>query len=231
MVKGVSTKLCFPLAHYATDGITADLLYPLIWRAIGTLEVDLNLHVLFITCDGASPNRNFFKLHGRQDELIYYTVNPYSPDKNVYFISDPPHLLKTVRNCFSNSYSHCTSRSLWRAGKTISWMHIVDLFEDHCSGLYRLCPKLSRPHIDLTSYSVMNVCLAAQIMSGTVANALELKYGNYVSETVAFIRIINDFFDVVNVKNLVEVYRKGIIICSHFVMLMMKRYIGLLMIF
>ena len=206
MVKGVTTDLCFPLSYYASNGITADLLYPLIWEAIRVLEVDMDLKVLFITCDGASPNRKFFNLHGN-GQLVNCTRNPYDPDRYIYFISDVPHLLKTARNCFSNSNSHRNSRSLWR-GKPISWMHVVDLYRDYCTGLYRLCPKLSQAHITLTSFSIMNVRLAAQVLSSTVANALELRYGDYVSETVLFIKNMNKFFDILNVKNLTESIHK-----------------------
>jgi hypothetical protein len=207
MVKGVTTDLCFPLSYYASDGITADLLYPLLWEAIRTLEMDIDLKVLFITCDGASPNRKFFNVHG-DGELVHCTRNPYSPDRFVYFISDVPHLLKTARNCFSNSNSHRNTRSMWR-GKLLSWMHVVDLYRHFCTGLYRLCPKLTQEHIQLTSFSVMNVRLAAQVFSSTVANALEAKYGDYISETVLFIRHMNKFFDLLNVKNLTEGIRKA----------------------
>ena len=200
MVKGLTTNLTFPLSHYATDGITADLLYPLIWECIAGLEIDLDLKVLFITCDGASPNRKFFKLHGD----THFTPNPYCPERNVYFISDVPHLLKTARNCFSNSYSHRNSRALWRNGKSISWLHVKDLFTHYCDGVLRLCPKLSKAHIELTSFSCMNVRLAAQVLSSTVACALEAKYGEFVSETVGFIRVLNKFFDVMNTQSLDE---------------------------
>lgn len=202
MVKGITTELCFPLSYYATDGITADLLYPLLWEAIRTLELVTDLRVLFITCDGASPNRKFFNIHG-EGELVNFTRNPYNRALNIYFISDVPHLLKTARNCLSNSYSHRNTRSLWR-GNTISWMYFVNLYRDFCSGLYSLCPKLKQDHIQLTSFSVMNVKLAAQVLSSTVANALELKYGPHVHETVQFIRLMDKWFDIMNVKNLNE---------------------------
>lgn len=50
----------------------------------------------------------------------------------------------------------------------------------------------------------MKVNLAAQILSGTVANALEEFYGQEVTETVKFIRNLNKFFDFLNVRNLLE---------------------------
>ena len=37
--------------------------------------------------------------------------NVYAPDsRDVYFFSDPPHLIKTARNCLSHSSSSSTSR-------------------------------------------------------------------------------------------------------------------------
>lgn len=73
------------------------------------------------------------------------------------------------------------TRQLWKDGKDISWMHVVRLFEEQCEqSLYTPCPKLTRGHIDLTAYSCMKVSLAVQILSGTVANALEEFYGENV---------------------------------------------------
>ena len=39
---------------------------------------------------------------------VYCTDNPFAVGENLYlfFISDVPHLIKTTRNCFANSYSH-----------------------------------------------------------------------------------------------------------------------------
>jgi len=54
-----------------------------------------------VTCDGASDNRRLFTLHGKAKSLTYKTVNVYSKASDtVYFISDPSHLIKTIRNCF-----------------------------------------------------------------------------------------------------------------------------------
>ena len=70
------------------------------------------LKVIAITCDGASPNRKFFRMHkSSKDHFVYKTKNVYAPDsRDVYFFSDPPHLIKTARNCLSHSSSSSTSR-------------------------------------------------------------------------------------------------------------------------
>lgn len=97
------------------------------------------------------------------------------------------------------------TRQLWKDGKDISSMHVVRLFEEQCEqSLYKPCPKLTRGHTDLTAYSCMKVSLAVQILSGTVANALEEFYVENVSETAHFIRTFNKFFDCLNVRNLLE---------------------------
>lgn len=104
MVRGLLFKLEFPYAHFGTEGITADFLYPLIWEAIRLLEVD-GVKVLCITADGASPNRKFFRMHKTPDfPFPHKAKNPYAKEERwVFFISDPPHLIKTVRNCWSHS--------------------------------------------------------------------------------------------------------------------------------
>ena len=104
MVRGLLFKLEFPYAHFATNGITADFLYHIVWEAVRLLEAD-DIKVLCITADGASRNRKFFRMH-KIPELShpYKAKNPYAKDDRwLYFIADPPHLIKTVRNSWSHS--------------------------------------------------------------------------------------------------------------------------------
>lgn len=51
------------------------------------------------------------------------------------------------------------------------------------SSEFRLCPKLTRAHIELTSFSKIKVSLAAQTLSSSVANGLEMMYGDTVQRT------------------------------------------------
>ena len=210
MVRGICSNLQYILAAFATEGITADFLYPIIWEAIEVIHVDAGLKVLFITCDGASSNRKFFTLHSDQrNKGTYKVANPFSQTgSHIFFISDVPHLLKTCRNCFANSFSHKRSRNLWNHG-VISWRDITQLYENYCCGAYRLCPKLTPAHVYLTSFSRMKVNLAAQVMSGTVANALEHTAGDHVAATVRFLRMVNKWFDIMNSRNLRETHQRN----------------------
>ena len=106
MVRGIMFKLEFPLAHFGTRDAAGDILFPIVWEAVRRLEAR-ELKVLCITADGASPNRKFFRMHYSKkdpDTLFYKTQNIYSPDSRwLYFVCDPPHLMKTVRNCWLHS--------------------------------------------------------------------------------------------------------------------------------
>jgi len=107
MVRGLFCRLNYPYAQFGCSNLTGDQLFDPVWQAIARLE-RLGFYVLALTCDGASPNRRLWKLHSQKDEMIYKVANPFAADRQLYFISDPPHLLKTIRNCWYNS-----KRTLW----------------------------------------------------------------------------------------------------------------------
>ena len=111
MIRGIFFKLDFPLAHFATTDLTAEQIFPIVWEGVRLVE-SLDLKVICITADGASPNRKFFRMHtgSPKDSVIYRTRNRYAPknDRWIYFVSDPPHLIKTTRNCLQHSASSGT---------------------------------------------------------------------------------------------------------------------------
>ena len=117
MVRGVTIHLCFPFAQFPTDDITAYQLYSLVMDAILQLEM-LGFKVISMTCNGALPNRKLCKilssnLTSNDSGVPYKMLNPYTDEnRDLYLISDVPHLLKTTRNCWANSYVHSCSRRL-----------------------------------------------------------------------------------------------------------------------
>ena len=57
-----------------------------------------------LVCDGLTANRKFFNLHVPEaKELVHSVPNPYTSEERPFlFFSDPPHLIKTVRNAWEN---------------------------------------------------------------------------------------------------------------------------------
>ena len=86
MVRGIFFKLNFPYAHFATEGVTADLLFPIVWEAVLQIE-SVGLKVIFITADGASPNRKFFRMHEEVEKstFTYKTRNRYAEEGRFIF--------------------------------------------------------------------------------------------------------------------------------------------------
>ena len=212
LVRSIVNPFKFSLANFATKDVSATQIFPLFWKAVGICEINM-LKVVAVTCDGAAPNRLFFKLHFHlieEDDMnpdvdvVYKTRNLHSLNEKrfIYFISDVPHLLKTVRNCLFNSGSGKHTRYMWNNGKFLLWHHIADFFnEEQELGLHYL-PKITYEHIRLTPYSIMNVKLAAQVLSTTVSNVIR-KYGpDSASETARYCLLMDTFFDMMNIRDI-----------------------------
>ncbi|XP_034232830.1 uncharacterized protein LOC117640435 [Thrips palmi] len=108
----------------------------------------------------------------------------------LFFILDPPHLLKTLRNALANSFSHKKSRKLWKNHQYMSWKVIEALYEATKSQKFR-SHKLTKAHT----------------FSNSVARCIEDMAHHEAfklldtSELVKFIRLSNRFFDCVNGKD------------------------------
>ena len=69
-------------------------------------------------------------------------------------------------------------------------------------------PKLTVDHIQLKSFSKMNVSLAVQVMSKTMSLALKQYFAKGADETAKLCEMINEFFDCLNVRSFHEHGRK-----------------------
>ena len=115
MVRGLFSKLKFPYVQFPCSSLNAHTLYAMVWECVAHLET-LGLKVLALTADGASCNRKFFKMHRLKNSKSFphKTCNLYAnEDRPIFFFSDPPHLMKTTRNCWANSFGHTYARKLW----------------------------------------------------------------------------------------------------------------------
>ena len=173
------------------------------------------------TSDGASTNRKMYRMHlhmtpvehfNNDVDVVYRTLHTLTDenedDRYIYFISDPHHLIKTARNCIQNSLAGRCTRSMWNCGSFLTWNHISKLFYDDLDCVLKLVPNITNEHINLTSYSVMNVRLAAQVLSESVYQALTSYGPPEASGTAKYCQMLDKFFDCLNVKNTVEASTK-----------------------
>ncbi|KAI8771576.1 Transposable element P transposase [Biomphalaria glabrata] len=205
-IVGINTNLKMSLGYFGTQSATPLDLYTNFWRAVQNLENHCGLKVIASTCDKASANVKLHQLHDSQIDstICFKTINHCATDRFIYFLSDVPHLLKTVRNnIFKSGYGK--SRLLWNNGNHIVWSHIVDLYNrDITSDLFRT--HLTSDHINLTSHSIMNVQLAAQVLSKTVGSVMQAYGSKDSQETAKFILLMDRFFDCMNTRSLSEAH-------------------------
>ena len=155
-VKSVANPLPYSFATFATDGIAAFQITPIFWQAVKYLE-RTNLKVIAATADGASQNRKFFRMYkylcgDSGADVIYHTKNiPTKETRFIYFFSDAPHLVKTVRDRLFHSGSGCGTRYMWNNGFFLLWSHIARLYYEELESGLKLVNKLTSDHINLTS--------------------------------------------------------------------------------
>ena len=101
----------FPVAMYPSTNLTGERLYPIVFEVIEALELH-SIPVVSLTSDGNSPNRRLYRLCQLNTEKpTYKTKNPFA-DRDIFFMCDAPHLIKTARNCLANSHAHSKTRNL-----------------------------------------------------------------------------------------------------------------------
>ncbi|XP_071945700.1 uncharacterized protein [Antedon mediterranea] len=202
MVRGMFMPLHETFAHFPTHGCKSYNLYWIIWKAVTWLEY-AGFRVCAFVCDGASPNRKFYRQHGTSvsSEVVFSTISPYTK-RNIYFICDTPHLLKTTRNNLENSGFNSKSRNLHFNHQDLKWNQLLTLVEEDigCGSGLRKLHKIRHEHLYLTPSLRMKVKLAVQILSSSVAHALEIQGRHDTKSLIHFIKYMNKFFDCLNVS-------------------------------
>ena len=169
LVRGLFSNLKFLYAQFPCTALSGNQMYQPFWEAVGRHEL-CGFKVLALVCDGLAANRRLFNLHDPGSKCVVHKVsNPYAPGRDIFFLVDPPHLLKTVWNGWANSrrrlwVSHLAYKSfmiiiisLQCNGKEILWSHLVELYyNNRCQSKSErpglaLIKKLKFEHVNLTS--------------------------------------------------------------------------------
>jgi len=119
--------------------------------------------------------------------------------KRVFFMYDPPHLLKSVRNNFRRYPVQI------KGGGVARWDYVKKFYDLDSQQQLRLAPKLKLSHVLMNGFKKMNVRLAAQILSHSVAVGISFHMNNSkdvfssdAAATVDFILRMDKLFDSCN---------------------------------
>jgi hypothetical protein len=167
---------------------------------------EAGLKVWSITEDGTSVNLRTFRQLGCQFGTKYDTIDPKfkhpTTGEDVFVIADPCHMLKLAINTLAHLGTIIDSE-----GEKIQREHFQQLYILQEQKGLKMVNKLSPNHIKFEKHE-MNVRLAAQTLSSSVADAIEFldidmkkpKFQNS-SGTVKFTRTIDRLFDMLNSRS------------------------------
>ena len=125
-----------------------------------------DFHTSLVICDGAATNMSFVARHVKDVVKQPFCVNPFTR-RMMYFIPDPVHILKSLRNALLSSRRDGV-RNFMFAGMLITWDYIEEVFDRDCArsarGHVKFVPNLTSDAIKLTNFSKMRVGLAMHVV-------------------------------------------------------------------
>ena len=194
-----------PIGYFLTDKMSAVVQAQLIKMAL-EMAAEAGLKVWSITADGTSVNLSTFKQLGCKFGTTYdSTITKFShptTEDDVFAFLDPCHMLKLARNALANIGSFIDIN-----GEKVEWEHFQKLNNLQEKEGMKLGNRLSSNHLKFEKHK-MNVRLAAQTLSSSVADAIEfldisMKLPEFKSSngTVTFARTIDRLFDLLNSRN------------------------------
>ena len=193
MVRGISSRWKQPIGHFfSTTSVNSDVLKSMIVTLVSKLEA-INLNVVAIVCDQESSHRQCLTNMGVTLSSPMFTSDT---GNDIHVMYDPPHLIKNVRN-------NLLKYDIIIGNDVVSFDHISALFDLEEASVLRFVPKLTRSHIELNAFKRMNVKLATQVLSHSVASAIRTyialnKMSTDAHATADFVEKINRIFDIMN---------------------------------
>ena len=195
MIRGLTTNWKQPVGYFLSNGpLKSTLVKKLLLQCIGLVS-DIGLKVKVVICDQGSNNRSAINSLGVTVERPFFVVN----EQKVFVCYDPPHLLKNVRNNLKKADFSVNNNA-------VSWRHIKEFYLFDRNMEMRMARKLTDKHIYLPAFSNMNVKLAAQVFSNSVAVGINTlvqckKLEEQAIYTARFIKQFNNLFDAFNSRS------------------------------
>lgn len=196
MISGFEAKFKIPIAYFLTNGLTADEKAAIVNEALIRLS-EIGIEITAITFDGHPSNIAVLNAYGGSWDGKPYILDPVDKNRRIYVLLDAAHMLKLIRNTIA------TRDLIDGDGGIISWKYFEALYYAQKSLSYNLGNKITKAHIEQWDAKKMNVRLAAETISNSVADSMEFmktecdKFQD-VDPTVKFTRVFNDIFDIMN---------------------------------
>ena len=129
---------------------------------------EISLKVIVVTSDMGTNNQSVYKEYGISKN-VNKIDHPHIQGAYLYFIYDPPHVIKCIRNgLLNNLYFQIPQKfvDLYQLPSNIVDIDYVRiLFESERLHDWKLCPNLTESHFCPNHFEAMKVNLAAQLIA------------------------------------------------------------------
>lgn len=182
-----------PVAWWYTHKKMTAMDYVQMFREVLEAMVKAKCRVRGMLTDGLGKNKLAMIMMGASEEEPWI----YIDEIKIYTIFDVPHLLKSLRNAILKYIL------LLPHGLQVKFQYIKDFIELDMQMRPRIAKKITKTHLDPNNFEKMNVELAGQLFSSTVAVGV-LVYamlGGLPPDAVTtgnFLELINNLFDSCN---------------------------------
>lgn len=203
LVVGINTNWKIPIAYFLVNGMSSDEKLGVVQNALRLLH-QVNVKCVGLTFDGLQCNLSLAsKLGAKLDINIMqpYFLHPSTSEK-VFILLDACHMIKLVRNLFSDLKVLMDVH-----GNVIKWEHIEELEKLQCEEGLVLANRLKRNHV-IFQKQKMKVKLAVQVLSSSVSTSLrylaedlQLNTFKNAKGTADFCQMFDRLFDVCNCKS------------------------------
>ena len=242
MLAGTTTRWKQVVAFHYSGNSTQGTVYKPITLDIIRRAAAIGLHVISVTTDMGSPKRAMWKAFG-VDHNTTCVPHPLTPDRQLFFMPDVPHLVKNLRNALVHGHTLTLPNEVVEKNNLpsnqVSLDHIKDLISFQEGMALKIAPNLSRKSIELTHFEKMKVGPAMNLFSHSTSAGLKYmvqKEGRpqYHLTTAWFLEQVNHWFDLMSSRHpsmalsrlKMEEYEKAKVFLNDMVHLFCKIKIG-----
>ncbi|XP_042909025.1 uncharacterized protein [Parasteatoda tepidariorum] len=188
--------------------INADYLYTFLVKIILGLE-KIGFHILCVTSDNNSLNGKAMSYFSTPSKLSFVYAHPADPERSLFFLFDPVHIFKCLRNNWLNQKNghnmYFLDFSDFSKTKTASFKTLRNIHSLEEGQLIKFAYGISIKALNPTSMERQNVKLVSQIFNDHVISGLralcEQTNDLSCSDTADYIQIISNWWKIMNVKN------------------------------
>lgn len=213
MVRGMTTSWKQTVAYLFTGtSLRREPFWNFTKQVIEASE-SAGLQVQAVTTDMGPANVglwNHVGIESTRHKITPSVIHPSSTDRSLYFIADPPHLLKNLWNCLLVHEVTLNPQTVHKYSLPTSvvkgFVYVSQLMDAQNSRELRLAYKLKLSHTMPTQYEKMRVCYAAQFFSRSTAAAIQTCVNLDILPVEAlttawFLNFVNDWFDAINSRH------------------------------